>query len=203
MLLFFFFIHSFRLIVPLSLSLSYSLSSHLWSSSLLSSLFQLWSLKLPHSPLPARLILNVTTTEARRHRPTSRPKLPISLRPTPSIGVLARGCACSWILGTWLGNPWSSPSHPFCRPSSLTLCLFVISDFLFCLWLVIFFGLGWGKRLEIWVFFFILFFPTVDWWWQWWYWWWLWLWLWLWLMVEVVVVGAVDVFWVVGYIILL
>ena len=41
------------------------------------------------------------------------------------------------------------------------------------------------------------FFPAVDWWW------WLWLRLWLWLMVEVVVVGAVDVFWVVGYIILL
>ena len=35
------------------------------------------------SPLPARLILNVVTTEARRHRPTSRPKPPISLRPTP------------------------------------------------------------------------------------------------------------------------
>ena len=34
-------------------------------------------------------------------------------------------------------------------------------------------------------------------------WWWLWVWSWLWLMVEVVVVGAVDVFWVVGYIILL
>ena len=35
------------------------------------------------SPLPARLILNVVTTEAWRHRPTSRPKPPISLRPTP------------------------------------------------------------------------------------------------------------------------
>ena len=43
-------------------------------------------------------------------------------------------------------NPWSSP----------TLCLFVIGDFLFCLWLMILFGLDWEKILEIWVFFFYL-----------------------------------------------
>ena len=43
-------------------------------------------------------------------------------------------------------------------------------------------------------FFFFFFFPVVDWWWWW---------LWVWLMVEVVVVGVVNVFWVVGYIILL
>ena len=36
-----------------------------------------------------------------------------------------------------------------------------------------------------------------------WWWWWLWVWSWLWLMVEVVVVGAVNIFWVMGYIILL
>ena len=79
--------------------------------------------------------------------------------------------AYSWILGTWLGNPWSSPTYPFCRPSSSTLCLFVIDDFLFCLWLVILFGgLGRGKRLEIGVFCFFCFFfflPVVDWWWWW------------------------------------
>ena len=83
---------------------------------------------------------------------------PINLRPTPPIGVLVRGCAHSWILDTWLGNPWSSSTHPFCRPCSPTLCLFVIGDFLFCLWLVILFDLGWRKRLEIWVFFFFFFF---------------------------------------------
>ena len=54
-----------------------------------------------------------------------------------------------------------------------------------------------------WCFFFFFFFffffvvVAVDWWW------WRRLWMWLWLIVEVVVVGDVDVFWVVGYIILL
>ena len=92
------------------------------------------------------------------------------------------GCACSWILCTWLGNPWSSPTHSFCRPSSPTLCLFVIGDF-------VWFGLR--KKIGDLGFFF---FFAVNWWWWW---------LWLRLMVEVVVVGAVDVFWVVGDIILL
>ena len=36
----------------------------------------------------------------------------------------------------------------------------MIGDFLFFLWLVILFGLSWGKKLEIWVggFFFFFFF---------------------------------------------
>ena len=46
--------------------------------------------------------------------------------------------------------------------------------------------------------FFFFFLPVVDCWWWWWWWW-----LWVWLMVEVVVAGAVYVFWVVRYIILL
>ena len=42
------------------------------------------SLSQAHSFTAAsRLILNVTATEAQRHRPTNRPKLLISLRPTP------------------------------------------------------------------------------------------------------------------------
>ena len=44
------------------------------------------------------------------------------------------------------------------------LILFVIGDFLFCLWFL--FGMGWGKRLRIWVGGF--FFPAVDCWWWWW-----------------------------------
>ena len=52
------------------------------------------------------------------------------LRPTPSIGVLARGCACLWLV-----------------------IFYFVCDWWFCLWLVILFGLGWGKRLEIWFFF--------------------------------------------------
>ena len=62
----------------------------------------------------------------------------------------------------------------------------VFGEFLFCLVCVE------EKKMEIWVFFFF-FWPIVDWWW----------WCWLWLMVEVVVAGAVYVFWVVRYIILL
>ena len=105
--------------------------------------------------------------------------------------------ACSWILGTWLGNPWSSPTHPFCWPSSPAWleCLLVVGFLFFffcCCGLVVvvvvlvlvvvvavvvavaeekigdlsffFFlsgggggggcGYGWGKRLEILVFFF-------------------------------------------------
>ena len=70
----------------------------------------------------------------------------------------------------------------------------LMNEFWFCWWLMN--GVCWWLMNGGWV-------SMVDeWWWRWW-WWWLWLWLWRWLMVEVVVVGAVDVFWVVGYIILL
>ena len=59
----------------LSLSLSLSLS-HLWSSSLSSSLFQLRSLKLT-------LFTTAGPTHCQRHRPTSRPKPLINLKPMP------------------------------------------------------------------------------------------------------------------------
>ena len=44
-------------------------------------------------------------------------------------------------------NPWSSPTHSFCRPSSPTLCLFVIGDFV---WSEL------RKKIGDWVFFFFL-----------------------------------------------
>ena len=72
--------------MPLSLSLSLSLSVLKLSSSLKTlsgKLSQHHSLKLPHSPPSAWLILNIAATKARHHWPTSRPKPPISLRPTP------------------------------------------------------------------------------------------------------------------------
>ena len=65
--------------LPLSLFLS-----QYWSSRHLSKLSQRHSLKLPYLPPSAWLILNIVATEAWCHRPTSRPKLPISLKPTPS-----------------------------------------------------------------------------------------------------------------------
>ena len=164
---------SFSLSHFVSLSLSLSLSQSLQK---LSKLSQCHSLKITHSPPLAWLILNVPATETWHHRPINRPKPPISLRPTPPIWVLARGY--------WVPD-WETYGAHRPTPSANLACWRCA-----CLWLVILFGLGWGKRLEIWCFFF--FFPIVDWWW-----------LWLWLMVEVIVVGAVDVFWVVGYIILL
>ena len=77
-----------KMVLSLSVTpcLSPSLSMLKLSSSLKTlsgKLSQHHSLKLPYSPLPAWLILNIAITEARHHRPTSRPKPPISLRPTP------------------------------------------------------------------------------------------------------------------------
>ena len=120
----------------MSLSLSQSLQK-------LSKLSQCHSLKLTHSPLLAWLILNVPTIETWRHQPISRRKSPISLRPTLPIGVLA--------CGYWVPD---RETHGARRPTPSTnpACWRYA-----CLWLVILFGLGWGKRLEIWCFFF--FFP--------------------------------------------
>ena len=74
--------------------------------------------------------------------------------------------ACSWILGTWLGNPWNLATHPFYLPSSpmWSECLLVVGFFFFSLlWTASGggdggggCGCGWGKRLEIWIFFFFL-----------------------------------------------
>ena len=54
---------------------------------------------------------------------------------------------------------------------------------------------------SIYIYIYIFFFPIVDGWW--WWWWWLCEWLWLWLMVEVVVVGVINDFLAMRYIILL
>ena len=131
----FFFFHSF--ITPyLSLSLISSLKLISLKLTLSTLVFQAPSFTVAGPTHPQRHHYRSSTSPT--HQPSQAADQPqthaaIHLRPTSSIGVLARGCACSWILGTWLGNPWSSPTHPFCRPSSLTLCLFVIGDFLFCL----------------------------------------------------------------------
>ena len=111
--------------------LSHSFSSHLSSSSLSSSLYL---------PLPARLIVNVAATKTRRHRPTNRPKLPISLRPTPSSASDPRHRS-KWLLmdiGYLIGKPMELADPPL-LPTQLAdvvlVCnwwffiLFVISDF--------------------------------------------------------------------------
>ena len=122
-----------------------------------SSLSQRHFLKLTLSPPSARLILNVAATETQRHWPTNRPKPLISLRPTPpSASDPAKKS------GYWVPD-WET--HGACRPTPSTNPCWhcppnsVIGDFLFCLWLVILFGLGWKKRLQIWVggFFFFFF----------------------------------------------
>ena len=77
-----FYFHSFILTPCLSQSLS--------SEALISLISLKFTLSNSHlsvslSPPLAQLILNVGATVARRHQPTSRPKLPISLRPTSPI----------------------------------------------------------------------------------------------------------------------
>ena len=144
--------------------LSPSFSSHLSSSSLSSSLYL---------PLPARLIVNVAATETRHHRPTNRPKLPISLRPTPSSA--SHPCHRSkWLLmdiGYLIGKPMEladPPLLPTLLADVVLVCnwwffiLFVISDFVWS---------GLRKKIGDLVFFiFFYWLPIVD----CWYWWWLW-----------------------------
>ena len=182
---------SFSFFYPcLSLSLihSYLISdSELWSSSL--SIHSLNSSPSIHS-------LNSHQSSTSSIHQLSQP--PISLKPMPPIASDSR-CRLECLLvdiGYLIGKPMEL-ANPSLLPTKLAdgvlICdwwffiLFVIGDF-------VWFGLR--KKIRDLVFFF--FFPTVDWWWWWW-----WLWLWLWLMVEMVVVGAVDVFWVARYIILL
>ena len=55
-------------------------------------------------------------------------------------------------------NPWSLPTHSFCRPSSPTLCLFVIGDF-------VWFGLR--KKIRDLRFFFFLDVDCECWCWLW------------------------------------
>ena len=93
------------------------------------------SLKLTLSPPSARLILNVTATEAWLHRPTNRPKPPISLKPTP-LSVLDPAKKKGYWVPNWETHGARRPTPTLSsspKPSS------VIGDFLFCLWLVIFY----------------------------------------------------------------
>ena len=142
MLLFF---HSFTTpCLSFSLSFSHSLSSHLSSSLYL--------------PPPTRLIVNVAAIEAWRHWPTSRPKPPISFRPTPP-SALDPCCRSKCLLvvvlahGYWVAN-WKT--YGARQPSSPTLCLFVIGDF-------VWFGLR--EKIGNLVFFFFFLLPAVDCWW--------------------------------------
>ena len=136
--------HSLSHSVPLSLSLSLSAlilsqdslnlsSSHPLSVTLLS---HRHSHNLPHSSPSARL---------------SRPKFPIaslslsSLTITLSTSLIHRRWPDPAVLSrhspqTHIANRLTptSPAHPFCRPRSLTLCLFVMGDFFYfvCDWLI-------------------------------------------------------------------
>ena len=133
--------------------LSHSFSSHLSSSSLSSSLYL---------PLPARLIVNVAATETRRHRPTNRPKLPISLRPTPSSASDPRHRS-KWLLmdiGYLIGKPMEladPPLLPTLLADVVLVCnwwffiLFVISDFVWS-----------GLRKKIGDLGFFFFFPCCE-----------------------------------------
>ena len=140
---FLFFFSFFYHIVPLSHS--HSLSS------------QLRSLKLT-----LFTIASPTHHQRRRHRSSTSPThqssqaadqpqthAAIRLKPLLSIGVLACGY---WVLD-WEthGARWPIPSVDLARWCCACLWLVI---FYFFLWLVVLFGLGWEKRLEIWDFFF-------------------------------------------------
>ena len=93
------------------------------------------SLKLTLSPPSARLILNDATTEACRHRPTNRPKLPISLKPTSSSVSDPTKKSGYWV-PDWETHGARRPTSTLSsspKPNSM------IGDFLFCLWMVIFY----------------------------------------------------------------
>ena len=136
-----FFFHSFYQIVPLSLSFTLispvsqssslrslkphhsGLSSHLWSS-----LSQLRS-----------LIVNLTATEARRHRPTSRPMPLISLKPTPpSTSDPRRQSKCLLVdIGYLTGKPMELANPARRRCACLwSVIFYFVCDRWFC------FGLG-------------------------------------------------------------
>ena len=99
--------------MPLSLSVL-KLSSSL--KTLSSKLSQHHSLKLPHSPPSAWLILNVVATKARCHRPTSCPKLPIILRPTPPSALDPRRQSPQTHFSFVLSLSFSLSLSPFLAP---------------------------------------------------------------------------------------
>ena len=135
---FFFFLHSF-IRAPLSLIHSHLISdseAHLSQFTLSTPMIKLWSLN-SLSQLPSKLdVTNPPVVPS--HRSTSDPRCH-----SPQTHVTDQS-ACLWLcllldIGYLTGKPMELadppflPTHPFCRPSSPTLCLFVIGDFLFCL----------------------------------------------------------------------
>ena len=84
-----------------------------------------------------------------------------------SLGFIVEAAIAFLSLLLWFSADQTQPtSFPPIKPtptlSSSSKPSSMIGDFLFCLWLVILFGLGWGKRLEIsvggFIFFLIFFF---------------------------------------------
>ena len=150
--------HSLFHFVPLSLSIT-QLSSSPKTLSIFQALIlsHRHSLNLPHSWLPAR---------------PSRPKPPIaspslsSLIVTLSSSLIHRRLPDPTVPSHWSPHTHATdhlkptpPTHPFCRPSSLTLCLFVIGDFFYfvCDW---WFCLVWVEeknwRFEFFIYLFFL-----------------------------------------------
>ena len=133
--------HSLSHSVPLSLSLSLSLS---FSSHPLPRLSQSLKLSssLSHSALsPSLSSLTVTLSISLIHR--HRPNLTVPSRQSPHRHSPLSSSLSQAPSFTTAGPTQPSqavdrlkptpPTHPFCSPSSPTLCLFVIGDFLFCL----------------------------------------------------------------------
>ena len=126
---------SLRLCLSLSLSDRASLSlihSHLISkahhfglSKLITPVSQSSSLRSFISSLKLTLSTLISHCQRRRHRSSTS-----STHQPPSASDPHRRLKCLLVAHE---NLWSSPTHPFCLPSSPTLCLFVIGDFLFCL----------------------------------------------------------------------
>ena len=155
--------------MPFSLSLSLihshliseahhsGLSSHLWTS-----LSQLRS-----------LIVNVPAIETQRHRPTSRPKPLIDLRPMPpSASDPCHRSECLLVdIGYLIGKPIELADPPF-LPTQLADVVLVCDWWFFIL--IVIGDLVWsGLRKKIGDLVFFIFFywlPIVD----CWYWWWLW-----------------------------
>ena len=126
------------------LSLSFTLISKTHHSDLSRSLSQLRS-----------LIVKVTATEARRHWLTSRPKLPISFRPTPpSASNPRRWSECLLVeIGYLTGKPMVFADPPL-LPTQLADVV-LVCDW----WFFILFGwFGLRKKIEDLSFFFFFFF---------------------------------------------
>ena len=181
------------------------------SASLLSSFFVLIFFSLPHLLFASPICSSFIFIAVPRRRPIS-PSLPSHRRPTRLASPVSIVLGFSGI--PVHADPLANVALDGPRYFTIPILLGLFTEW--TRWPTRNFGFDSAKSSCIFFFFFLLrwklltkhlfhirfiyfFFLVVD----WWLWWWWWVWLWLWLMVEVVVVGAVDVFWVVGYIILL